>query len=186
MAQIKGTAVRGLLKHAKEAVPGGIPALLAALPPPQRALFDQRILASSWCPYEAYTALLAALVRDQPPGAAREGYLHRLGRWAAGQDAGTTFKIVAMFASVETMLQRADLFWSRHCDSGTFETTVIQKGSGAGVLRDFPGVDPLHCTLLTGWIEGMAETAGAQRAITRKVKCVHRGDGWCEYRGEWS
>jgi hypothetical protein len=185
MAQIKGTAVRGLLKHAKESYPGGIDAVLATLAAPTRALFDQRILASSWCPYPAYTGLLAALADRHREGRERATYLHELGRWAAAQDAGTTFKIVSMFASVETMLQRASLFWSRHCDTGVFETTDVQKGSGAGVLREFPDVHPLHCTLLGGWIEGMGEAAGARRATTTKVKCVHRGDRWCEYRGVW-
>ena len=94
--------------------------------------------------------------------------------------------IVALFASVETMLQRSSLFWTRHCDTGRFETLETAKGSGVGALRDFPGVSPLHCTLLTGWIEGMGEAAGASEATTEKVKCVHRGDPWCEYHGRWT
>ena len=183
MAQIKGTALRGLLKHAKEGGhPGGIAGLLGELPPAARAVFDQRILASGWYPYGAYASLLdvlAARARD------RNAFLHQLGRLLAEQDAGATFKIVALFASVETMLQRSSLFWTRHCDTGTFETIDVQKGSGAGVLRNFPDVSPLHCTLLTGWIESMAETAGSTRATAEKVQCVHRGDAWCEYRGVW-
>lgn len=183
MAQIKGTALRGLLKHAREGGhPGGIPGALAALPAPSRGVFAQRILASGWYPYAAYADLLEALVGSTGD---RSAHLRELGRWLAAQDAGTTFKVVALFASVETMLQRSSLFWTRHCDAGVFETVDVQKGSGAGVLRDFPDVSPLHCTLLTGWIEGMGEAAGAQRATVEKVRCVHRGDAWCEYRGRW-
>ena len=183
MAQIKGTALRGLLKHAKDSVPGGVPALIAALPERSRGVFDHRVLASSWYPYQAYADLLEGLA-----GGARDraAYLHELGRHLAVQDAGTTFQVVALFASVETMLQRASLFWTRHCDTGRFETLETAKGSGVGALRDFPGVSPLHCTLLTGWIEGMGEAAGASEATTEKVKCVHRGDPWCEYHGRWT
>jgi hypothetical protein len=183
MAQIKGTALRGLLKHAKEGGhPGGIAGLLDELPPAAREVFDRRILASGWYPYLAYAELLNALTARASD---RGAFLHQLGRQLAKQDAGTTFKVVALFASVETMLQRSSLFWTRHCDTGTFETIDVQKGSGAGVLRDFPDVSPLHCTLLGGWIESMAETAGASKATTEKVRCVHRGDAWCEYRGSW-
>jgi hypothetical protein len=183
MAQIKGTALRGLLKFAREGGhPGGIPGALAALPDATRAHFDRKILASAWYPYEAYAGLLTVFA---PGGTRSDAQLHQLGRWLAVQDAGTTFKVVSLFASVETMLQRAGLFWSRHCDTGTFETTSIQKGSGGGVLRDFPDVSPLHCRLLTGWIEGMAEAAGAAKAQAEKIRCVHRGDPVCEYRGSW-
>jgi hypothetical protein len=183
MAQVKGTALRGLLKYAKEGGhAGGIGGLVAVLPPESRAVFGQRILASGWYPYTAYTDLLAGLVG---PARDHSAQLIQLGRWLATQDAGTTFKVVALFASVETMLQRASLFWTRHCDTGVFETVDVQKGSGVGVLRDFPEVSPLHCTLLTGWIEGMGEAAGAKKATAEKVLCVHRGDRHCEYRGSW-
>jgi hypothetical protein len=184
MAQIKGTALRGLLKHAKEGGhPGGIAGAVGELPTATRAIFGQKVLASAWYPYEAYADLLEVLAGRTHESAA---HLRELGRWLAMQDAGTTFKVVALFASVETMLQRASLFWARHCDTGTFETIDVQKGSGAGVLRDFPDVSPLHCTLMTGWIEGMGEAAGATKATVEKVRCVHRGDTWCEYRGVWA
>jgi hypothetical protein len=184
MAQIKGTAIRGLLKHVKEsAYPGGIAAVIAELPPETRKVFDQRILASSWYPYAAYADLLPLIARHL--GSGRDP-LATLGRWLAKQDAGTTFKVVSLFASVETMLQRGHMFWSRHCDTGRFETFEVQKGSGAGALVDFPDVHPLHCGLLAGWIAGMAEAAGAKTATARKTKCVHRGDPHCEYRGTWT
>ena len=184
MAQIKGTALRGLLRHAKEGGhPGGVAGLVAQLPDSSRAVFDRRILASNWYPYEVYADLLNGFV-----GSARDrtAYLHQLGRLLAKQDAGSTLKVVALFGSVERLLQRAAIFWSRHCDTGTFDTVEPQPGSRATVvLRDFPGISPLHCTLMTGWIEGIAEAAGATRAHAEKVRCVHRGDAWCEYRGTW-
>ena len=185
MAQIKGTAIRGLLKRVKETgYAGGIPAILAELPPASLKTFDHRILASGWYPYDSYGDLLTVVHRRLH--GERDDALVELGRWLAKQDAGTTLKIFALFASVETMLQRGPFFWPRHCDTGVFETVDVQKGSGVGVLRDFPGVHPLHCRLLAGWVEGMAVVAGAHTVRSEKVKCVHRGDAWCEYRGSWT
>jgi predicted hydrocarbon binding protein len=182
MAQIKGTALRGLLKLAKDGGhPGGIAGALATLPPPLRAHFDHRILASAWYPYEAYAGLLEVLT----PARDSEAHLHQLGRLLASFDAGTTFKIVALFASVEKMLTRSSLFWTQHCDTGSFDTVEMGKGSSVGQLRGFPDVSPHHCRLLNGWIEGMAEAAGANTARSEKTRCVHRGDPCCEYRGSW-
>lgn len=185
MTQIKGTAVRGLLRHVKESGHrGGIPAILADLPPSTKSVFEQRILSGSWYPYAAYADLLPIL--EQRLGQGRRDWLTSLGQWLARQDAGTTFKIVSRFASVETMLQRGGLFWSRHCDTGRYETLEIRKGSAVGALLDFPDIHRLHCGLLAGWIEGMTIAAGARTVEVRKTQCVHRGDPCCEYRGGWT
>lgn len=180
-ARVKGTAIRGLFRFAKDRVEGGIPETLSRLDDDDRVRFESRILASSWYPYELYGALLEALCPDGD-----ESFLIDLGRDLASQDAGATFKIVALFASVETMLQRSSLFWERHCDTGEFETVDVELGKGTGVLRDFPEVHPYHCRLLTGWIEGMGMAAGASEAEVTKTRCVHRGDPECRYEGRWS
>jgi hypothetical protein len=143
MAQIKGTAIRGLLKQVKESGhAGGIPAILAELPPASHKTFDHRILASGWYPYDSYGDLLTVVHRRLH--GERSDDLVDLGRWLAKQDAGTTLKIFALFASVETMLQRGQFFWPRHCDTGTFVTVDVQKGSGVGMLSTSPASIP--CT----------------------------------------
>jgi hypothetical protein len=185
MAQIKGTALRGLLRHIKESgFPGGIPAAIAGLPPATREIFATRILASGWYPYAAYANLLTVIA--PPAGPQRAPFLVELGRGLARRDAGTTFKIVAMFASAETMLERSALFWTRHCDTGSFTTVEMKKGSCGGLLSGFPDIDPLHCALVAGWIEGMAVAAGAKAATVDKTRCTHRGDPHCEYRVGWT
>ena len=69
MAQVKGTALRGLLKHAKEGGhPGGIAGAVAALPERSRGVFAQKVLASGWYPYRAYADLIEALVGQAPEG----------------------------------------------------------------------------------------------------------------------
>ena len=184
MAKIKGFAIRGLLRYVKESgFPGGIPAALAELPPSTAEAFQRRILHASWYPYAAYGDLLAVV--DRVLGRGDLSLMPEIGRFAARGDAGAGFKVVAFFTSVETLLRRSSLFWERYCDTGSFETTDVQAGSGIGMLKDFPDVAPSHCHLLTGWIDGMARVAGAKTVAVEKTLCVHRGDRWCEYRGTW-
>ena len=64
MPRIKGSLLLGALKFVKHAqVPGGIPALLATMPPEPAAPFASPILASEWYPDESYRGLLRALDR---------------------------------------------------------------------------------------------------------------------------
>ena len=184
MAQVKGTAVRGVLKYVKESgFAGGIPAVIAQLPDRSREVFGQRVLSSSWVPYAAYADLLVAVDRTFSHG--DQSLMHPLGRWLGEQDLGTTFKIVALFASVETVLQRSMLFWGRHCDVGTFETLEATHGRAVGAIKEIPDIHPMHCRLVAGWIEGIGAGAGGHEVAVRHDRCVHRGHPWCEYTGTW-
>jgi hypothetical protein len=49
--QIKGFAIRGLLRYVKESGhPGGIPAVLERLPPEVASRFATKVLSSRWYP----------------------------------------------------------------------------------------------------------------------------------------
>lgn len=185
MTQIKGFAIRGLLKYIKESDhPGGIPAVLARLPPDARPSFEEPIDTRRWYPYAAYAGLLQAV--ELALGAGDPDHHRKLGLYAAEQDVNTLFKIIAVFSSVEKLLQRSVVIWRRYCDTGAFVTQDVTATSGTGILRDVPDVAPQHCAMLLGWVEGMAKAAGAKSVTVEKVKCVHRGDGHCEYRGRWT
>ncbi len=183
MAKVKGAAIRGVLKYVKSSgLTGGIGSVVAALPVEARTAFEAPILVSHWYPYQAFAALLEELDRRFEH---EKDLFHQYGRWSARQDAGTIFRLVSVFASVERLLPMSTLFWSRHCDSGRFETTQVQKGGGVGLLRGFPEIHPLHCRLLTGWIEGMVTVVGAGEVHVQHTRCVHRGDELCEFTGTW-
>lgn len=185
MAQIKGFAIRGLLKFVKESdLSGGIPGVLARLPADARPSFDVPIDAGEWYPYAAYAGLLKAVDRSVRGG--DDEHYRRLGLYAAQQDVNTLFKIVAAFSSVEKLLQRSVVIWRRYCDTGDFVTADVSRGGGTGILRNIPEVAPEHCRMLLGWVEGMALAAGAKTVTVTKTRCVHRGDPHCEYQGTWT
>jgi hypothetical protein len=184
MTQIKGTSIRGLLKYAKDNdYPGGAQGLVAGLPQALAEDFRRPILSTGWYPYDAFATLLHRL--DEELGSGDGALAPEIGHWAAARDAGTIFKMVAIFASAEKIMSMTPFFWSRYCDTGSFKTLHVEPGRGAAQLRDFPAVDPLHCRLLEGWITGIGEASGAENAEATQTRCVHRGDDCCEYTALW-
>lgn len=185
MPQIKGTAIRGLLKFVKSReYPGGVRGVLERMPGELRVPLGAQVLPSKWYPYATYGALLRVV--DRELGRGDLSLMREVGVWAATQDSGTLLQVVMNMLSVERVLRMSGSFWSRICDTGTFATTELEKGRGVGQLSAFPDVAVEHCHLLAGWIEGMARAAGAKTVTMEKSKCVHRGDAVCEYRGGWT
>lgn len=137
MAKIKGTAIRGALKFVKESdSPHQIPDVLEALPFSVAPVYEQRILAADWYPYEAYAELLR--VMDEEIGRGDLSLMPELGRFGAERDIRGVLKIIATFSSVEKLIARGDWFWNRYCDSG--DSVVLESDSGRAVmaLKDFP------------------------------------------------
>lgn len=184
MAQIKGFAIRGLLKFSKNAgLAGGIPAVIAALPADVAPHFKSQVVSSGWYPYRVFSELLRAI--DRTLGRGDLGMMFDLGLRSGKEDSGTVFKIIATIASVETIIKRSPIFWQKYCDTGRIEVLKVEKGYMRVALKDFPDIDEAQCTLITGWIQGMAEATGAKGIQLKQVRCVHRKDPWCEYEGTW-
>ncbi len=185
MAQIKGMAIRGALKYVKESGhAGGIAGIVAALPADVQPVLAKRILTGEWYPYEAYAALLAVIDRQLGRGDLRK--MPELGHFAIRQDRNSVLKVISLFATVQQLVGRSGMFWSRYCDTGQF--TDVESGDHRVVmaLQGFPGIAPQHCHLLTGWLEGLALAVGARSAKATKTRCVHRGDDECRYEGTWA
>jgi predicted hydrocarbon binding protein len=182
--QIKGFAVRGLLKYVKESGhPGGIPALLAGLDPAAMRHFENKILSSNWYPYEAFVGLLHAI--DAELGQGDRAVMPSIGEFSGRQDAGSIFRFVAALSSIESIVQRADFLWQRYCTRGRFEVVELEPGRLRLALDEFPEIDRAHCALIAGWIRGLGEAVGAHQANFEQTSCVHRGDGRCEFAGTW-
>lgn len=185
MAKIKGTAIRGALKFVKESdSPHEIPDVLEKLPDSVAPVYEQRILAADWYPYEAYAELLRVL--DEKIGRGDLSLMPELGRFGAQRDIRGVLKIIATFSSVEKLIARGDWFWNRYCDTG--DSVVLESDSGRAVmaLKDFPGIAIQHCHLLTGWLEGLSSAVGGKAVRVVKTRCVHRGDPWCQWDARWS
>lgn len=182
-SEIKGFAIRGLLRYAKETIPGGIPALLDTLAPADRNLFSDSIFTTSWYPYRTFTALLDALIEAK--GGAPET-MFEVGEFSGSQDAGTIFRIVLTLSSVKRVIAACPRFWKRYSTAGDFEILEIEDGRVGVALVGFPEIHPGHCHLAGGWMKGLGERAGAKNAAVEQVRCVHRGHSRCEYLATWS
>ncbi len=182
MSQIKGFAIRGLLKSTKEAG-WSIPDLLAAMPSDRRATFDQPIVASAWYPYEAFAALGRAI--EKVHGKGDLAVVREFGRRGAVRDLGTTFRIISAITSLEFFLNRLQILWSKYTDAGRMQLVELKDKRFLVQLQDFPGIDATHCASTEGWIEGMGVAMGASGMKARQTRCVHRGDALCEFEGTW-
>ena len=100
-------------------------------------------------------------------------------------DAGTIFRVMAAFSSVESIVRRADSFWQRYCNRGRFDIVELEKGRLLLGLDGFPEVEQIHCALIAGWIRGIGLKVGARDPVVEQVRCVHRGDARCEFAGRW-
>jgi hypothetical protein len=183
MPQVKGLAVRGLLKSVKESG-WSIPAVIAAMPEAQRAVFARPIVVSAWYPYDAFASLLSTV--DQMHGQGDLALCRDLGRTGAVRDLGTTFRIISIMTSVEFVVKRGQVFWSKYCDTGTMVLEKHREGGFKGRLEGFPGVAHGHCRMIEGWLEGMGTALGAKDMATQQTRCVHQGADCCEFEARWS
>lgn len=183
--QIKGFALRGLLKYVKESsYPGGIPALLGTMDEQERAYFSDKILSSLWYPYEAFAALARAVDREIAHG--DPAVMEDVGRASGMSDLGGVFKFIRSILTIQRIVNRGAAYWNRYCDTGKLQ--VVDSGPNHFVvqLTDFKEIDPVHCHMTRGWITGLGDGTGASDVEIRETKCVHHGDSCCEYSGRWS
>src|SRR5688572_16427862 len=107
MANIKGFAVRGLLKYASEKKPGSVPDIINALPPDLAAPFAQMIVPASMYPYAMFTALVRAI--DKSLGRGDLSLCEDIGEFAARQDIENMFKVMSRVVDAKTIYERAQI-----------------------------------------------------------------------------
>lgn len=183
--QIKGFALRGLLKYVKDSsYPGGISGLLGKLPEEDKAYFSEKILSSLWYPYPAFSALARIIECEVAQG--NPAALEEVGRFSGRQDLGGIFRFVTAILTIERIVNRAPAFWRRYCDTGDLGVVAAGPGHYTVRLSGFPEIDKAHCHMICGWMRGLGDGTGAKDVDIQKTKCVHQGDPHCEYTGSWS
>jgi len=180
MAEIKGFAIRGLLRFVKQsAYPGGIASILSRLPAEDQKSFDNPVTASAWYPYAVFAHLLHVIY--QHIGKGDKSLLRRIGESSAEADVQGVFKIIAAIAGFQNLLPRAPLFWPRYFSRGKLVMLEINDRGARLEILDFPEIDPLHCLLLEGWFEQMGRLFKANNVRVTHTACVHQGGRSCEY-----
>ena len=180
MAEIKGFAIRGLLKFVKESnYPGGIPAVLSRLSADEQELFASPITSSGWYPYSTFAHLLRVI--DQTVGKGDVSQARRIGEVSAERDVHGVFKIIGAMAGFQTLLPRSPIFWPRYFNRGKLVALDVGDRGARLQIHDFPEIDPIHCIVLEGWFEKIGGLFGAKNVRVRHTACVHRGSLVCEY-----
>jgi hypothetical protein len=183
MANIKGFGIRGLLRFIKETRPGRTKEFVSKLPEDIRPLFDRPIVTSNMYPYRAFSELLRVIDRELGRGDLKK--CEEIGDFAARQDITGMFKIMLSVLTPKTTLERANLFWSKYCDTGRL--TMVSSDPKHSVLRmeNFPEMDEAHCYLMNGWIGRFATMTGGKGVTVKHNVCVNRGGEYCEWSGSW-
>lgn len=182
MANVKGFAIRGLLKYIKNARgSGSIAEILTQLPEEDRKHFVQPINASLWYPYSVFIHLLRAI--DAKLGDGDFALCRHIGYVTAERDVQGIFKIIAAISSFRSVVGRSAGFWNRYYDSGRYEVVDASETHATVRIHDFPDVDPAHCILMEGWFESTARLSGEKNFRVRHTQCVRRGAQYCEFTG---
>jgi hypothetical protein len=183
MARIKGFAIRGLFRYLKENSPGRAAAVVATLSPETQKVLERPIVSSNMYPYPVFGELLRAIDRDLGRGDLKRCEL--IGEFAAEQDINGMFKIMMSVFSPKTLLDRANIFWSKYCDTGKLHAVDSDPRHSVLRLDSFPDIDEAHCFLMTGWERRFAAMANARNVNVKHTVCVHHGGSHCQWDGSW-
>jgi hypothetical protein len=183
MSQIKGFAIRGVLKYVKEkqsAKPGEV---IANLPAELAAAFKHPIVTSSWYPYPVFSTLLRQVDRQFGKGDLK--LCIDLGDFAARQDIAGIFKMMLSVLDPDTLLRRSTVFWAKYSDTGKIGPLPAAPHRYAIRLDGFRDMDEAHCYLMIGWMTRLGLYSKATTVDMKHTFCVNRGADFCQWEGTW-
>lgn len=181
--ELKGPVLRGVLRDAKEMLPGGAAQLVAALPQEVRqAHFGQNILPGGWYPYEALSVLLDAYSRLLAPG--RPETIQEVGARSAGRDLNTLLKAWSLVSSPSRIADMPAMIWRQRFRNAGAAASEKGVSSFRFTIAGFPGIHPLHCEMLTGYGRAWGRQWAKSFENTHD-RCVHRGGGDCSFFSSW-
>lgn len=183
MAELKGSILRGMFRDAKEVLPGGVDRLMQGVDPTTKEThFATNIIHGSWYPYEAFAALLEAY--SKVPGFAGRDAFTSLGKRMAERDLTGLLKVYAMVASPARLADVPQKVWMQRFRNAGSASVESGESSFRFTITGFPGIDRLHCELLTGY--GLATGLRKSKSFaTVHDRCVHKGNSACSFLSTW-
>lgn len=181
-AHVKAVPVNALYTFAEsELTREQLAAAIESLPPDERQWFTGHLLAHQQIPYSAVNRFNIAAAEQK--GEPLESFAIRAGRYGAQQGIRTVYKFVMMVMSIEAVLRKAPLMWSRVYDRG--DMTVESTGNSARIhINDFPS-EEAGCGRATGWFTVIGERAGAKNIKVAHAVCMARGGHECRWDFTW-
>lgn len=184
MPNIKGFAIRGVLKYLKETHPDRRQQVFDRLLPETRKALERPVMASQMYPYAAFIDLVRSV--DQVAGKGDLSLCEAMGDFAARNDITGIFKVMVSILTPRLMLQRGHMIWTKYCDTGRFVTEKSVGNEFALRLLEFPQIDLAHCRLILGWLRRWALLTGISEVVVRHPVCAARNGAFCEFEGSWT
>lgn len=179
---LKGTPINGLVEFVmKELTSQQYQDVLARLPADHQKYFGGHVLAHELVPVSIvnkFTEYAAEAKKESLKAFAR-----RAGRYGAEIGLKTVYKFVLLVLSIDSVLKKAPLMWTRVYDGGVIS---VESGDGtAGItVTEFPS-HPAVCGRITGWFEVIAERAGAKDIRLVHDSCAAEGAKVCHWKFVW-
>ncbi len=98
-----------------------------------------------------------------------------------------TLKLVARyFMSIRMLATQAEKLWNKNFDFGEIETILEEDKRRVTLRVKGFNMHPLICIFHSGYFKGVIELCVRSKNIkVEQVKCVHRGDEYCEHLVTW-
>ncbi len=179
---VKGTPVRSLQKFIDSNLNADQREKVFAALPAEYSRFRFPVLATEILPVYMLNRLTeeAAKVR----GEGIEDFAKRAGREAARDAVKGIYRFFAMVLTPAALLKRASQMWKTLYNRGDLKVDEQTEKGARLRLVDFPS-EFAGCSRLTGWIEGMAELAGARSINVIQTQCFAKGGTCCEWQINW-
>jgi hypothetical protein len=179
---LKGVPINGLVEFArKELTPQQFQDVLGRLPADQQKHFSGHVLAHELIPLSIVNTFTeyAAEAKKEP----LKAFARRAGRYGAEIGLKSVYKFILLVLSVDSVLKKAPLMWTRVYDGGTI---VVDSGDGAATITitDFPS-HPAVCGRITGWFELIGERTGAKELKVTHSSCAAEGARACLWNFTW-
>lgn len=184
MAQVKGSAVLARMQFIEERFgPGASTKLRSALDSSAQAALDARILPHSWVPYDLFVDLSVRI--DELFGNGDLSLCYELGRYAAGVNLPTLYRIFYKLGTPHFIFRKAARVWEVHYDSGRLIPTEEGEKAIRIKILDFDRPHRAHCLSVKGWAARSIEMSGAVLDSIKEERCRLWGDGACEMTLSW-
>ena len=179
---LKGVPINGLVEFVRnELTPQQFQDVLARLPADQQKHFSGHVLAHELVPLSIVNTFTeyAAEAKKEP----LKTFAKRAGRYGAEIGLKTVYKFILLVLSIDSVLKKAPLMWTRVYDGGDI---IVEPGDGTAkiIVRNFPS-HPAVCGRITGWFEVIGERAGAKEMRLSHSSCAAEGARECTWHFTW-
>jgi hypothetical protein len=182
--QIKGTAIRGVIKAVNSICPPGTLARMVRLLPEQiaPAVEHDGFIIAGWYPLAHLRAIFGAAMT----ATGRDLELVReLSREATKDDFRGIYRLLTFVLSPEFIMRRGPAIYSRYYDTGSFSVPVARHGYCEGHYRGCVGFDRVLWADLVWGTAAVAEVCGAKDLKFQITRGGGDGDEECDIIGEW-